>query len=111
MKLEIAICLYGLVAGTSLAVVAFARGALEPGDAGTQPNDPAPGFIAQMDQAPPDKRPPNWDQVKRLMARKAPAVGDPAPDFTLPTQDGKDHITRSTYQPGRAQVLVFGSFT
>jgi len=73
--------------------------------------DPAPRMIASMDAAPPEKRPPNWDKTRALMMRPAPQVGEPAPDFTLKTRDGSGTITRSTYQAGRALVLVFGSFT
>ena len=39
-----------------------------------------------------------------------PAVGDPAPDFILPTPDGKDICLRD-YRGDRPLVLVFGSFT
>jgi Ca2+-binding EF-hand superfamily protein len=39
-----------------------------------------------------------------------PAVGAPAPDFTLPTPDGK-RISMQAYRAGRPMVLVFGSFT
>ena len=73
--------------------------------------DPADQFIRQMDQAPPEQRPPNWAEVKGLMVRPAPRVGDPAPDFTLPTADGQSEITLSEYAAGRPTVLVFGSFT
>jgi hypothetical protein len=73
--------------------------------------DPATEFMASMDQAPPEKRPPGWEKTKALMGRRAPATGEPAPDFTLKTVDGSTAITRSTYHPGRPMVLVFGSFT
>jgi cytochrome oxidase Cu insertion factor (SCO1/SenC/PrrC family) len=36
--------------------------------------------------------------------------GDPAPDFTLPTQDGSSRVTLSSLR-GRPVVLVFGSYT
>ena len=72
---------------------------------------PAAGFIAEMDRAPADQRPPNWERVKALMARRAPAVGEIAPDFELATRDGKSRIRRSTFQAGRPLVLNFGSFT
>ena len=39
-----------------------------------------------------------------------PAVGDPAPDFTLPTPDGKD-VSLGEVRRDRPLVLVFGSFT
>ena len=73
--------------------------------------DPAPGFIARMDQAPADKRPKDWEHTKSLMARSAPAVGQPAPDFSLRTLDGTGSVNRSTHQAGRPLVLIFGSFT
>jgi len=40
-----------------------------------------------------------------------PRVGQPAPDFTLTTQDGKKTVTLSDYRDKRPVVLVFGSFT
>lgn len=73
--------------------------------------DPAPGFIAGIDRAPAEKRPPNWERTKALMARPVPKVGDAAPDFTLKTVDGSTTITRSKFHADRPLVLVFGSFT
>ena len=67
-------------------------------------------FIAQVDAAPADRRPPDWERTKRLMARRAPGVGEVAPDFTLPLPGGGE-ITRSSLQDGRPLVLIFGSFT
>lgn len=75
------------------------------------PRDPAGAFIARMDQAPHSQQPPNWPEVKRLMARRAPAVGEAALDFTLATPDGGQRITRSAFHEGRPLVLIFGSFT
>lgn len=40
-----------------------------------------------------------------------PAVGQEAPDFTLPTQDGGEKITLSQYRGNKPAVLIFGSFT
>jgi len=77
---------------------------------GCAARDPAADFIARTDRMPPEKQPPNWSTVKQLMARRAPQVGEPAPDFTLPTLDGRE-ITRSAFQLDRPLVLVFGSFT
>jgi peroxiredoxin len=37
--------------------------------------------------------------------------GDPAPDFTLPAQDGKSRVTLSSFRGKRPVVLVFGSYT
>jgi hypothetical protein len=39
-----------------------------------------------------------------------PAVGAPAPDFTLSTPDGKK-ISMHSFRAGKPMVLVFGSFT
>src|SRR5215831_4574154 len=79
--------------------------------AGCQTGDPARHFIAEMDRKPDASHPVGWQEVKRLMARPAPAVGQPAPDFTLTTLDGTETLTRSVYQEGRPLVLIFGSFT
>jgi hypothetical protein len=38
-------------------------------------------------------------------------VGDPAPDFTLPTLDGTEQVRLSSLRGGRPVVLVFGSYT
>jgi hypothetical protein len=38
-------------------------------------------------------------------------VGDPAPDFTLPTQDNKASIRLASFRGSRPVVLVFGSYT
>ena len=78
---------------------------------GCSSGDPAPQFVADVDRAPAEKRPPNWERTKALMARPVPAVGDPAPDFSLKTVDGATSITRSKFHPDRPLVLVFGSFT
>jgi hypothetical protein len=78
---------------------------------GCRTADPAAHFIAQLDHAPPEKRPKNWEQTKSLIARPAPQVGQLAPDFTLPSSDGAEAITRSAWQMGRPLVLIFGSFT
>lgn len=73
--------------------------------------DPAVAMIAQVDQAPAEQRPPNWEFTKSLMKRRAPAVGESAPDFTLSSVDGKTTITRSKFQAKKPLVLIFGSFT
>ena len=79
--------------------------------AGCRNLDPAAKFIARMDRAPAGEHPPDWDETKRLMARPAPKVGQPAPDFSLRTLDGSRVITRSRHQAVRPLVLIFGSFT
>ena len=76
-----------------------------------QDADPAKKFIEQMNKAPAEKRVPNWDQTKKLMARVAPKVGDEAPDFSLPTLDGKQTVKLSQHKGDRPVVLIFGSFT
>ncbi len=68
-------------------------------------------FIARVDASPPEEQPPNWNHVKRLMARRAPSVGETAPDFTLPAFDGSGSVTRSAFHDGRPLVLIFGSYT
>jgi hypothetical protein len=42
---------------------------------------------------------------------EGPDIGDPAPDFTLNTHNGKQTIRLSQYRGKRPVVLVFGSFT
>lgn len=73
--------------------------------------DPAKKFIDQMDKALPEKRVPNWEQTKALMSRVAPKVGEQAPDFSLPTLDGKETVKLSQHKDEKPVVLVFGSFT
>lgn len=38
-------------------------------------------------------------------------VGDPAPDFTLKTMDGKREVTLSEFKGKSPVVLIFGSYT
>ena len=42
---------------------------------------------------------------------EGPAVGAKAPDFTLPTVNGKERINLAKFRAGKPTVLVFGSFT
>jgi hypothetical protein len=42
---------------------------------------------------------------------EGPRLGEPAPDFTLPTPDGKKSITLSHSFRKKPIVLIFGSFT
>lgn len=76
-----------------------------------QDTDPAKKFIDQMDKAPPEKRVPNWEQTKAMMARVAPKVGDVAPDFSLATLDGRETVKLSQHRASKPVVLIFGSFT
>jgi hypothetical protein len=43
--------------------------------------------------------------------REGPDVGQTAPDFTLPTHDGKSRIRLSEFRGKKPVVLVFGNFT
>jgi len=73
--------------------------------------DPAERMIRHVDGLPPEERPAEWEQTKALMARRPPAVGEPAPDFTLERFDESGSVTRSDFQSVRPLVLVFGSYT
>jgi hypothetical protein len=42
---------------------------------------------------------------------EGPRLNQPAPDFTLPTHDGKQKITLSDYRGKKPVVLIFGSLT
>jgi hypothetical protein len=42
---------------------------------------------------------------------EGPGVGDMAPDFTLPTHDGKKKVRLADFRGKKPVVLVFGSFT
>ena len=68
-------------------------------------------FIQRMESAPPEERVPNWSHVKKLMARKAPKVGDAAPDFELKKLDGAERIALSQFAGKQPVVLIFGSYT
>ena len=73
--------------------------------------DPVEQFITKTDALPPSEQPPNWEETRRRMRRPAPVVGASAPDFSLPTVDGSETITRSQFHRDRPLVLIFGSFT
>ena len=45
--------------------------------------DPAPGFMADVDRAPAEKRPPNWERTKALMARPAGKADRPSLENAL----------------------------
>ncbi len=38
-------------------------------------------------------------------------VGDPAPNFDLPTADKKSHVSLAAFRGQRPVVLIFGSYT
>ena len=50
---------------------------------------------------------PMWNIARRGRA----AVGDEAPDFSLPTLDRAETVTLSSFRGDRPVVLVFGSYT
>ncbi len=61
-----------------------------------------------------------WALPKRKGARHPPgasrrvagaAVGEPAPDFTLASPDGKTQVTLSSFRGKRPVALIFGSYT
>jgi len=78
---------------------------------GCRRGDPADQMIKMVDAMPPEDRPYDWARTKALMARRPPAVGEPAPDFTLKTLDGSGTVTLSEFHPDRPRVLIFGSYT
>jgi peroxiredoxin len=49
--------------------------------------------------------------VQRELDRKAPKVGDLAPDFTLTDASGTQTVTLSDFRGKKPVALVFGSFT
>ncbi len=61
--------------------------------------------------------PSRWTLLKGLFSGElgsrfeGPRVGDPAPDFTLKTHDGKRVISLSKVRGVKPIVLIFGSFT
>jgi hypothetical protein len=40
-----------------------------------------------------------------------PGLGESAPDFTLPSRDGKERVCLTQHRGGKSAVLVFGSFS
>ncbi len=48
---------------------------------------------------------------QRKESRKAPELGDLAPDFSLRSPDGQASVQLSSFQGKRPVVLIFGSFT
>ena len=80
-------------------------------DAPADKESPHGEFIQRVDSEPPEKRPKDWERTKALMARRAPAVGEAAPDFALKTSDGRQSVKLSEYHPDKPRVLIFGSYT
>ncbi len=82
-----------------------------------------PEDLRQLLLPPPSPPPPSSEMPSRLTLlhglltgeigslREGPRIGQPAPDFTLATQDGKTTITLSQFRGKKPVVLVFGSFT
>jgi hypothetical protein len=54
-----------------------------------------------------------WNLLKGDLGSpyEGPRVGEPAPDFTLPTHDGKKKVTLSKFHGHKPVVLIFGNFT
>ena len=75
------------------------------------PGDFATRWIAEMDRRPPEERVPNWDEIRSLMMRPAPAVGDAAPVFALEMDDGTGTVRLAQLHANKPVVLVFGSWT
>jgi hypothetical protein len=80
-------------------------------DAPAEKESPHGEFIQRVDSEPPEERPKDWERTKALMGRRAPAVGEAAPDFTLKTSDGRQSVKLSEYHPDKPRVLIFGSYT
>lgn len=61
------------------------------------------------------RQPGRQNRVRQGPPRRAPdklKVGDPAPDFTLQTLDGKATVQLSTFaDTARPVALIFGSYT
>ena len=51
------------------------------------------------------------ERLWKVANRGALRVGDPAPDFDLPTVDGRSRVKLSALRGGKHVVLVFGSYT
>lgn len=81
------------------------RQALNPVAPKPQPGQPPPGMPSLL------------ILVKGLFTgelgsiHEGPKVGQPAPDFDLPTQDGRQRIRLSQFRGKKPVVLIFGSFT
>jgi len=64
-----------------------------------------------------DEGPSTWTVLKGLWTgelgsiHEGPAVGGRAPDFELPSVDGRERLRLSELYPNKPVVLIFGSFT
>jgi hypothetical protein len=77
----------------------------------TSNDDPARRWMAAMDARPPEEQVPNWPEIRALMMREPPKVGESAPDFELALSDGGGTVRLSEFEPTRPVVLIFGSWT
>ncbi len=68
-------------------------------------------WIAEMDARPAEERVPEWNQIRALMLRPVPLVGEESPDFALETRSGDGAIRLSDFRGDRPVVLIFGSWT
>jgi EF hand domain-containing protein len=71
----------------------------------------------KKDKKPEDSGPPVTVFLKGLLTGElgsffeGPAIGEQAPDFTLPTYDGKQQLSLGQFLGQKPVVLIFGSFT
>ncbi len=54
---------------------------------------------------------PNRSRPGDLRMADTLKAGDPAPDFTLKSKDGKEEVTLSKFKGKLPVVLIFGSYT
>lgn len=73
--------------------------------------DVAAQWIAEMDARPASEQVPNWPEIRALMQRKAPGVGQPAPDLALRHRDSDEIVRLSSFRGHKPVVLIFGSWT
>lgn len=86
-----------------------------------EPAEPPAQGGAEDEEAPPTGPPPGMPSTHTLVKglfsgevgsyRTGPAIGQPAPDFTLTTQDGKRTVSLHEFRGEHPVVLIFGSFT
>ena len=76
---------------------------------------PPPSEAAAEPESQPQPTPVYW--LKMLLSgqlgsmTKGPELGDPAPDFDLPTFDDTQRVKLSSFRGKKPVVLIFGSFT